>query len=237
MDVDAAERSIAVAAPARRGRPCQLGVSERRQRLIEAAESEFLELGYGAAATSNIASRAGMSKKTLYRLFDSKESLFAAVIASRRESMELMPIGTAPCGDIGAVRRLLCGYVGQLARFILAARQAALYRLVIAEAYRTPELSRAFYREGPEKARAPLADWLRVQHEAGVLDVPDATLAASMMISMVVAEPHMRLMIGGAPAMPEDVETRVEAAVALFLAGAACLKNLAQNKMAGQERG
>lgn len=218
---------------ARRGRPCQLGEPERRQRLIEAAESEFLESGYVAAATSAIARRAGMSKKTLYRLFDSKEALFAAVVASRRESMELVQIGNPPCNDIAGVRRSLCRYVGQFAQFILAPRQAALYRLVIAEACRTPEISRAFYREGPGKARAPLADWLRAQHAAGILRVPDPPLAASMLISMVVAELHMRLMIGEAPAIAEDVESRVNAAVALFLTGTAPPRN----KMAGQERG
>ncbi len=232
-DFAGADRSTIRIVPARRGRPCQIGELERRQRLIEAAESEFLESGYNAAATSDIAGRAGMSKKTLYRLFDSKDALFAAVIASRRESIQFVQMGMQPCGDLATVRRLLCRYLGQLAHFILAPRQAALYRLVIAEAYRTPELSRAFYREGPDKAHAPLADWLRVQHAAGILRVSDPPLAASMLISMVAAELHMRLMIGDAIAVQEDIESRVNAAVALFLTGTAVVTD----KMAGQERG
>src|SRR5579872_3805528 len=72
MDGASADHGAVFNVPARRGRPCQIGAFERRQRLIEAAECEFLESGYGAAATNNIARRAGMSKKTLYRLFDSK---------------------------------------------------------------------------------------------------------------------------------------------------------------------
>jgi AcrR family transcriptional regulator len=234
MDNGGADQTTTAALPMRRGRPCQIGEAERRGLLIEAAETVFLESGYSAAATSDIARRAGMSKKTLYRLFDSKETLFAAVVASRRESMQLAQIGVAPCSGIGAIQRQLCRYLGQLARFVLAPRQAALYRLVLAEAHREPEISRAFYREGPEQARAPLAEWLRVQHETGILCVRKPDLAASMLISMAVAELHMRLMIADTGTIePGEVESRVEEAVALFLSGTAQMKN----KMAGQERG
>src|SRR5689334_6881460 len=85
--------------PLRRGRPCQIDEQERRRLLIEAAESVFLESGYSAAVTSDIARRACMSKKTLYRLFDSKEALFAAVVASRRESIAMEPLGNIHCAD------------------------------------------------------------------------------------------------------------------------------------------
>ena len=67
---------------ARRGRPCQIAEPERRQLLLDAAESVFVELGYSSASMDDIAHRAGMSKKTLYRLFETKEALFAAVIGS-----------------------------------------------------------------------------------------------------------------------------------------------------------
>ncbi|WP_191909018.1 TetR/AcrR family transcriptional regulator [Hypericibacter adhaerens] len=47
------------------------------------AEKVFVEQGYGAASMDEIAQDAGMSKKTLYQLFDTKEALFAAVITDR----------------------------------------------------------------------------------------------------------------------------------------------------------
>src|SRR6266567_3099344 len=84
---------------ARRGRPCQIAEPERRQLLLDAAESVFLESGYSSASMDDIARRAGMSKKTLYRLFETKESLFAAVIAARRASLDAT-IEAVDCTDL-----------------------------------------------------------------------------------------------------------------------------------------
>jgi AcrR family transcriptional regulator len=220
------------AVPLRRGRPCQIDEPERRRLLIEAAEGVFLESGYSAAVTSDIARRAGMSKKTLYRLFDSKEALFAAVIASRRESIGPAPIGDVRCTDIAAVRRVLSRHLGQLARYILAPRQVALYRLVIAEAHRAPELSRTFYREGPEKALGQIAQLLAEQNACTRLCAPDPALDAIMLISMAVSELHMQLLIGAVAQIDDElIEARVNHAIRLFFDG------VARENMAGQERG
>src|SRR5258708_8265305 len=76
---------------ARRGRPCQIAEPKRRQLLLDAAESVFVELGYSSASMDDIARRAGMSKKTLYRLFETKEALFAAVIAAPPPPLQAPP--------------------------------------------------------------------------------------------------------------------------------------------------
>jgi len=204
---------------ARRGRPCQIGVFERRQRLLDAAESLFLELGYTAASMDDIARRAGMSKKTLYRLFDTKKSLFAAMIAARRAVLDTMIAGH-PCADDEAADEVLRSFLGKVARFVLAPRQAALYRLVIAESLRTPELAHAFYDEGPCKVRAVLEQWLTLQHRGGVLVVTNAERDAGMLCSMVIAELQMRLLVGELGA-PDDalIDATVSRAVDLFLHG------------------
>src|SRR5262245_28078149 len=70
-----------------RGRPLQLSEAERRRRLLDAAERVFLDAGYGDATMDDVARKARMSKKTLYRLFPTKEQLFAAVMASRDDGL------------------------------------------------------------------------------------------------------------------------------------------------------
>lgn len=52
-----------------------------RDRLLEAAASEFCECGYSGCSIAAIARRAGISKSTIFHHFDSKESLYLAVIA------------------------------------------------------------------------------------------------------------------------------------------------------------
>lgn len=219
--------------PARRGRPCQIAEPERRKRLLDAAENVFLELGYGAASMDDIARRAGMSKKTLYRLFETKQSLFAAVIAARRAVLDAMIDGNACAGD-ESPKEALRSYLGRVARFVLAPRQAALYRLVIAESLRTPELAHAFYQEGPCKVRSVLEGWLARQHDNGVLYVTDPQRDAGMVCSMVIAELQMRLLVGGMNAPDEAlIDSTVDRAVDLFLEGALA----GAKKTAGQERG
>ncbi len=205
---------------ARRGRPCQIAEPERRERLLEAAETSFLDMGYAAASMDDIAHRAGMSKKTLYRLFQTKESLFAAVVAARRAVLEAMIAGNDCAGDKDPAE-VLCCYLGKVARFVLSPRQAALYRLVIAESLRAPELAHAFYREGPCKVRERLEAWLSSQHRAGSLHVPDVERDAGMLCSMAIAELQMRLLVGELRMPePELIDANVERAVKVFLEGA-----------------
>ncbi len=232
-----AERQQDAAATSRRGRPPIMRDEERRRLLIEAAEAVFLQTGYSASAMSDIARRAGMSKKTLYELFSSKESLFAAVIAARRETMPMAAI-VAELADGEAVTMALRQYLGSLARFVLAPRQVALYRLVISEAHRAPDLSRAFYSEGPAQARAPLEQWFRSLHARRILDVPEPGTAAAMLIAMAIAELHMRVLMGpGKPVSGVEIDEHVAQAIRVFLHGARGCSEAHKEKMAGQERG
>ncbi len=53
-----------------------------------------------------------MSKKTLYRLFETKESLFAAMVAARRAVLDAMIAGNE-CADNAAAEDVLRSYLGK----------------------------------------------------------------------------------------------------------------------------
>src|SRR5215470_1355362 len=136
-------------AGAPRGRPRQLSEAERRLRLIDAAEDVFLAAGFADATMDQVAERAGMSKKTLYQHFATKEALFAAMIAERKaDDGERSP------------QEVLEAFMGRVAHFCLAPRQIAMHRLVVAEATRSPELARAFMAAGEGRAKPKLVKWL-----------------------------------------------------------------------------
>lgn len=112
------------------------------------------------------------------------------------------------------------GFLRRIAQFVLAPRQAALYRLAVAESQRAPELANAFYREGSTKACSSLMQWLALQDERGVLDIPDPAAAAKMLFHMAIAELQMRLLIGECREPDiHAIDERVEQAVRLFLDG------------------
>jgi AcrR family transcriptional regulator len=218
------QSSTVLAEPERRqsarGRPRQLAEAERRERLVSAAEQVFVELGYGAANMDDIARRAGMSKKTIYQVFETKQDLFAAVIDSRRNALAAIIEGEGG-SDSRSAEDVLRHFLRQIAQFVLAPRQAALYRLAVAESQRAPEVASAFYREGSTKVCTPLTDWLTLQHERGILQVPDPRAAAKMLFYMAIAELQMRLLMGECSEPDEAaIDQRVDYAVHVFLDGA-----------------
>jgi AcrR family transcriptional regulator len=204
----------------RPGRPRLLEEDQRRQLLLDAAEAVFVEMGYSAASMDDIARRAGMSKKTLYRIFNDKESLFAAVVDARRAVLAAM-VAEIDTAESRSAENVLSEWLGRVAGFALAPRQVALHRLVIAEAQRAPELARAFYHAGPNKICQGLTDWLQQQSERGNLRIADPCSAANMLFSMVCSEPQAKILMHGAePPDREIIEERVTSAVDLFLNGA-----------------
>ncbi len=52
---------------------------EVRRRILERASARFVKYGYARVTTGEIAADAGLSKKTLYKTYRSKEELFRAV--------------------------------------------------------------------------------------------------------------------------------------------------------------
>lgn len=63
------------------------------QLILEAAEAEFLEKGYGKARTTEIARRAGVNHSMLHYYFRTKENLFEVVFQKKAQSMaEIMSL-------------------------------------------------------------------------------------------------------------------------------------------------
>src|SRR6516225_514459 len=66
-----------------RGRPPVRSDEETRHCVIEAAGQEFETNGYAGTCMNAIAERAGISTKTVYRLFPNKAELLAQVVTDR----------------------------------------------------------------------------------------------------------------------------------------------------------
>ncbi len=66
--------------PATSPQPRHRRKQARPQELLDAALALFVEKGFAAARSEEVAARAGVSKGTLYLYFPSKEELFKAVV-------------------------------------------------------------------------------------------------------------------------------------------------------------
>ncbi|HVW68129.1 MAG TPA: TetR/AcrR family transcriptional regulator [Steroidobacteraceae bacterium] len=194
-----------------------LGDSETAQRkyLVEVAEDVFLECGYHRATMDDIARRAGMSKKTLYVLFQGKAALFEALLTERFE-----PFST-PIPDEGRpMAESLCDFLTGIARLVLSPRQLALTRLMIAESPRSPQVVAALQRQTVCKGEGALETWLGRQAAQGRLSLSDSREAAAMLFGMSVGQLLLEQLVQAhEPPSEADVERRIERAVQVFLAG------------------
>ena len=187
---------------------------KRRDQISAVAERMFLERGYAETTMQLIAERAGASKETLYRHFGCKEALFSEVVRRRAALM----MGGEESELSGPPRRVLLSLALSMLHFLGAADSICLYRVVIAELPREPELGRIFYAQGPGRIIARMSDYFRRAAARGDLQVADPDIAARLFLGAVLAHHQMSRLIGGASFTEAALRAHAEEAVSLFMA-------------------
>lgn len=195
-------------------------VSPKRDAIVHAAADVFMEQGIAAASMDEIARRAQVSKATVYSHFESKHALFGAIVASRCQA--LVPSVDAAWSDRPPAEAL-----SQIGRAFLDVMfmpgSLPLYRIVLAEAQRFPELGRVFYETGPKVICAALAAYLEAQARAGALRIEDAAFGAEQFFNLVIGMSDMRALLGihADPPTEDERAAMVARAVDVFLHGTA----------------
>lgn len=190
----------------------------RRERLLGVAREVFLERGFEATTLDDIIARAGGSKATLYEQFGDKAGLFAAIIAAICDDIQA-PV-TGGLGSDPDAGTTLQAFARRFMTRLMEAESLALYRLVIAESRRFPELGQRVFAAGPERAAASLAIYLRSETRAGRLIVRDPDTAVRIFLEMIKGDLHTRALFGaGKPPSRREIEATVSEAVRIFLSG------------------
>ena len=177
------------------GRPQALSLSERRNKILDAAGQLFIEEGYTASNMERIAQRCGMSKKTVYQAFESKEKLFAALVCDVDTHETAVP--STQDATANSPQKHLSEVLLQLAEWVLAPRQIGLTRLVIAEALSVPDLAAQFRGHAVERGRRMIRECME-QISAGreVKSNEDLEELASMAFGAVIADLQLRALVG-----------------------------------------
>jgi AcrR family transcriptional regulator len=188
----------------------------RRQAILETAREVFLKEGFAAASMSAIATRVGGSKGTLYNYFDSKETLFIAVIQDYcdRNQAEVFDFDLLSSDFPTGLRMLAERYV----RLMLSDRVIALNRLVIAEAVRFPEIGRTLYEAGIRRGLKRLGGYIQTAMDQGDLATADAALAAEQLIELCVGGGYrLRLQNVAPEPSTAEVQGKVDTALLTFM--------------------
>ncbi|MDP9651981.1 TetR/AcrR family transcriptional regulator [Paraburkholderia caledonica] len=157
---------------------------EKRQSIINAAYSVFMEVGFHQASMSEIALRSGASKATLYGYFESKEKLFAEVLLNGAD--EIVDSFGLLTLDI-PIRDSLIRFGQDYLPAILRPSITSLRRLAIAESGRSA-LGRVMHEAGPKHGWAIVRDFLLKSMAAGSLKECDAGVAAQHLQALYEAE-------------------------------------------------
>jgi AcrR family transcriptional regulator len=209
----------AAEAPRRsRGRPQVRPDEETRALIIEAAAQEFQANGYAATCIADVAERAGVSTKTLYRLIPTKADLFASVVTERisRFVFEVDHNVDNLCDPAAALERMLIAY-GTLT---LEVRTIAIIRLVYGECGAFPEIAAAFYQKAIQRTGGAMEALLQRLCARGLIALDDPLEATGMLRGMMIMEPQRAAMLGQLPAPDADaIAARAKRCVRLFLEG------------------
>jgi AcrR family transcriptional regulator len=202
----------------RRGRPRVRPNGEARQVIYEAAWRGFVSGGYGATSMESVAHCAGVSTKTLYRLFPNKAALYEGTMSDRLD--RLLSGVALRVTDHPDLEEALCKMLTICAALALNEEVVALQRIVLQDADKFSDVAGTFYADAVQRTAVALADWLRVQQTRGSIALDDVDEAAGMLLGMVALAPRRAAIYGGRP-LPSrsQIEARVRTCAALFLRG------------------
>jgi AcrR family transcriptional regulator len=173
---------------------------ETRQKLLDAAEQVFGELGYHAASIVKITEAAGVGQGTFYLYFASKKEIFDELVRDlNRRIRHAMTEASAE-----AKSRLEAELLGFRGYFEFTEQHPGLYKIIRQSAFVSPEMFRYHYDRVSEPYIAALRDAVD-RGEVGPID-PEVTAWALMAVGEMVG---MRWIVGGEGSVPPRVQAEL----------------------------
>jgi len=190
----------------------------RRQAILRAAAQLFFEQGYATTSIDAIIERTGGSKRTIYSEFGNKEGLFLALVAdSADRAISALSLDYNTQNDLP---NTLTVFGTHLLAVYMSPPVLGIYRIIITEAGRIPDLAREFYEKGPGRTTAHLAKVLQAAADRKEIQIDDPLLVAGHFVGMIRDNLHLQVVLGLRPPPTEgEAQATVASAVALFLNG------------------
>ena len=190
----------------------------KREQILEGAQRVFVRDGFAAASTDAIAADAGVSKRTLYAYYPSKEELFAEVL--RRLTIEnpqtrlLESIRSIDPASPEELREALVELARRVIATMMQPEYLAFLRTIIADTHRFPQLAGLFRETVPEQGIREGRSLLERARERGVIGEADSEVAARMffgtLLTYALLDGLFRPEEAPRPPTPEKIEEIVD---------------------------
>jgi AcrR family transcriptional regulator len=168
-----------------------------RQKLLEAAERIFAELGYHDASIVKITEAAGVGQGTFYLYFTSKREIFDEVVLDLNARVRHAMSEASETGTTRAERELL----GFGAFFRFTGEHPALYRIIRQAEFVSPETLQVHY----DRLMRPYAVALEEAMEAGEVAKGDPEVLAWSLMGIGELVGMRWILWNGEREMPEAV--------------------------------
>ncbi|HXH87680.1 MAG TPA: TetR/AcrR family transcriptional regulator [Gaiellaceae bacterium] len=168
-----------------------------RQKLLEAAERIFAELGYHDASIVKITEAAGVGQGTFYLYFESKKQVFDELVLDLNTRVRHAMTEAADGGTTRAERELL----GFGAFFRFTAEHPALYRIIRQAEFVSPESLQLHY----ERLTEGYVTGLRQAMDAGEIAEGDPEVLAWSLMGIGELVGMRWILWNGSTEMPEPV--------------------------------
>lgn len=185
--------------------------------VLSGAREVFLAQGFEGASVDDIARVAGVSKATLYSYFPDKRLMFLEV--ARAECRRQVLGAEDKIGPNVNLKEALTIAAVTLVEFFTSGFYQRMFRVIVAETERFPELGRQFYETGPLMGRNRMVEYLTEAEARGEIQIEDKALAADMFSEMCRADLFNQLLFGITDKVSQVQKDRIiNGAVAMFLA-------------------
>ena len=193
-------------------------MARKRAAILDAARDAFLRDGYEGSSMEGIAAAAGVSIMTLYRHAESKDDLFAAVIAGacyptdeaqQRKVAELLQ---KPLEEMLVFAAVL------LQDRLASPQTTALLRAVMVETARFPQLAVMTYRGLIGTHEEMLDAFLSERDETAGIDPAQRRKLGAAFINRLVGVDNLRVLLGLTGATAQERRARARQAANELLA-------------------
>jgi TetR/AcrR family transcriptional repressor of mexJK operon len=190
-------------------------LSPRGLLILDAAQRLFYHQGFDETSLAMIINEAGGSRRSIYNEFGNKRGLLMAVI--QRQVKSQSEILTSINRDLEA-REALNQVCSKFVQGMLSAELMSLFRLVVQQVVKFPELGEMIYQNGPMAGILPLADYLSWLTEQKILKIENCHFSAQMLLEMAKGPLHTRsLLLPDINASDEEISQQVTKAVDIFI--------------------
>ncbi|MFC7050918.1 TetR/AcrR family transcriptional regulator [Emcibacter nanhaiensis] len=180
--------------------------------IVSGAIEAFLEDGFAVTSMDKIAEKAGVSKRTVYNYYPSKEEIFTAVM-----EMQLAAtwgsLNTEPSQSVEWKDQLRLVGIGML-QVANSPVTLSLFRTIIAEAMRFPDLARKLIEKSVKSLLDDVSTILDHAVKNSELQIADTKLAGEYFLDVLTGTAYQIVLLGVEPPM-KDKEIRERAERAL----------------------